>query len=128
MKLVTAPASALREGPIAATAFASVALLLVSVPLTFRTGVLLLVAPLTEELVFRAGIHECLLRRLHSPKVANALVALGFVFGHVVVRGNLTAIAVALPALLIGAVYERWRMVWPCVVLHAAMNVIWLAA
>lgn len=106
-----------------------VALLIVvfSVPLTLRVWMLLVLAPLTEELVFRAGLHEALLRRLPSKLAANALSALVFALVHVLARGDVAAIAVALPALLIGTVYARWRLLWPCVLLHAAMNAIWLA-
>jgi len=32
-----------------------------------------------------------------------------------------------LPALLIGAVYNRWRQLRWCVLLHAGMNAVWLA-
>ena len=92
-----------------------------------HTALLLVLAPLLEELVFRAGLHESLLRRLRSPLVANALTALVFALAHVLVRGEGAAFAVVLPALLIGIVYQRWRRVWPCVLLHAAMNAIWLA-
>ena len=91
-----------------------------------HTALLLVLAPVLEELVFRAGLHESLLRRLRAPWVANALTALVFALAHVLVRGETAAFAVALPALLIGIVYQRWRKVWPCVLLHAAMNAIWL--
>jgi membrane protease YdiL (CAAX protease family) len=92
-----------------------------------HTALLLVLAPLLEEVVFRAGLHENLLRRLRSPLVANALTALAFALAHVLVRGEAAAFAVALPALLIGLVYQRWRKIWPCVLLHAAMNAVWLA-
>ena len=92
-----------------------------------HTALLLVLAPVLEELVFRAGLHESLLRRLCAPWVANALTALVFALAHVLVRGDPAAFAVALPALLIGIVYQRWRRLWPCVLLHAAMNAIWLA-
>jgi hypothetical protein len=91
-----------------------------------RVVVLLVLAPLAEEAVFRAGLHETLLRRLGSPWTANAVTALAFALAHALVRGDPAAIGVMLPALLIGAVYGRTRRLWPCVVLHAVMNAAWL--
>ena len=102
-------------------------LLMLSAPVPLRVWVLLVLAPITEELVVRAGLHEGLLRRLRSPLAANALTALVFALAHMLARGDAAAIVVAVPALLIGVVYERSRTVRPCVVLHAAMNAIWLA-
>ncbi|MEP6875294.1 MAG: JDVT-CTERM system glutamic-type intramembrane protease [Burkholderiales bacterium] len=109
------------------TAFIALGLLVLDLPLTLRAGVLIVLAPLTEELVFRAGLHESLLRGLRAPWVANTLTALVFALAHVLARGEAAAFGVALPALLVGIVYQRWRRVWPCVLLHAAMNAIWLA-
>ncbi len=92
-----------------------------------RVAVLLALAPLAEESIFRAGLHETLLRHGQARWLANALTALAFGAAHVALRGDPAALAVALPALLIGAVYERTRRLWHCVALHAAMNAIWLA-
>lgn len=93
-----------------------------------RLAVLLMVAPMAEEALFRVGLHEALLRRSTRPWLANAVTALAFALAHVLVRGDPAAFAVAAPALLIGAAYGRWRLLWPCVLLHAAMNAVWLAA
>lgn len=90
--------------------------------------VLLCAAPLLEEAVFRAGLHEALLRHGRGLLLANGLTALAFGTLHVVVRGDAAAFAVALPALAIGWTYGRWRRLRWCVALHAAMNAIWLAA
>lgn len=89
--------------------------------------VLLFAAPLLEEAVFRAGLHEALLRHGRGLLLANALTALLFGAAHVAVRGDAGAFAVALPALAIGLVYERTRRLRWCVLLHAAMNAVWLA-
>ena len=70
-------------------------------------------------------IHQ--LRSMRSPLLANSLTALAFGLAHVALRGDAAAFAVALPALAIGAVYERGRSLGVCVVLHAAMNALWLA-
>jgi membrane protease YdiL (CAAX protease family) len=91
-----------------------------------RLWVLLVLAPLAEEAVFRAGIQEVLLRRTVAPAVANLLTALLFGLAHALLRADAAALAVVLPALLIGAVYERGRRLRVCVALHAVMNALWL--
>lgn len=90
--------------------------------------VLLLAAPLLEEAVFRAGLHEALLRHGGAAWLANGLTALAFGAAHVAARGDAAALAVVAPALAIGWVYSRWRRLRWCVALHAAMNAAWLAA
>jgi membrane protease YdiL (CAAX protease family) len=92
-----------------------------------RMAILLVLAPLIEESAFRAGLQEALLLRWKTPLAANVMTALVFGLGHVVLRGDAAAFSVALPALLIGAAYGRWRRVRVCVVLHAGMNTLWLA-
>lgn len=91
-----------------------------------RVWVLVMLAPLLEESVFRAGVQEALLRRNWRPLTANGLTALAFALAHVAVRGEASAFAVVAPALLVGAVYGRWRRLRWCVALHAAMNALWL--
>jgi membrane protease YdiL (CAAX protease family) len=93
-----------------------------------RLVMLILVAPVLEEIVFRAGLHEALQRQWRQiPHLANAATALIFGASHMLVRGDPAAFAVVLPALLIGAVYERTGRLRHCILLHAAMNVGWLA-
>lgn len=93
-----------------------------------RLAVLLLLAPVLEEAVFRAGLQEALLRRWHGlPLPANAVTAAAFGLAHVIMRGEAAAFAVVLPALLIGAIYQRTRSVTACAAMHAAMNGLWLA-
>ena len=92
-----------------------------------RLAVLLLIAPLAEEAVFRAGLQEALLQRGISRLVANLLCASAFAMSHAAVRDDAAALAVVLPALLIGTVYQRWRRLSPCVLLHAALNAAWIA-
>jgi membrane protease YdiL (CAAX protease family) len=92
-----------------------------------RLVLLLVLAPLIEEVVFRAGLQEALLYRWHRvPGLANAATATVFGLAHALVRTDAAAVVVALPALLIGAVYQRTGRLRHCVVLHAAMNAIWL--
>jgi membrane protease YdiL (CAAX protease family) len=95
---------------------------------SWRLIMLLVLAPLLEETVFRAGLQEALLRRSRqSPLLANVLTAAAFGLAHAFARGDAAAFAVALPALLVGAVYGRRGRLRECVVLHAAMNAAWLA-
>lgn len=95
---------------------------------TWRQALLLLVvAPLLEETVFRAGAQEWLRRATRRPVAAIALTAALFGLAHVAVRGELAAALVFVPALAIGFVYERTGRLRDCVVLHAAMNALWLA-
>lgn len=90
--------------------------------------VLLVLAPLLEEAVFRAGLHEALLRRWagHPALWANLATAAAFALAHAAVRADALAWAVALPAVLIGLLYQRQRRLRTCVALHAAMNAAWL--
>jgi len=91
-----------------------------------RVAMLLLVAPLLEELVLRAGVHEALLRGAVDALAANLIAALVFGVVHVLLRGDPNAFGVALPALAIGWLYQHTRRLAPCVALHAAMNAAWL--
>jgi membrane protease YdiL (CAAX protease family) len=93
------------------------------------TVVLLVVlAPVLEEVVFRAGLQESLLRRGLAPVWTNVLCAAAFAVLHGLTRSWLLAAWVIPPALLLGALYARTRTLGAVVALHAAMNFIWLWA
>ena len=87
---------------------------------------LLVLSPILEEIIFRAGLQETLLRRAWSPRASTVVTALAFGAAHALVAGQLQALLTVLPALLLGGLYARGRRLWPCVALHAAMNAIWL--
>jgi membrane protease YdiL (CAAX protease family) len=87
---------------------------------------LLMLAPLVEEAIFRAGLQEAMLRHGRSPALSNGVTACAFALAHVVVRADAAAALVMLPALLIGIVYGARRRLRECVALHAAMNALWL--
>lgn len=87
---------------------------------------LLIAAPVLEELVFRAGLHEQLLRGGWRPGTANAATALAFAAAHLATRPGPAALATALPALAIGRLYGRRRRTAPCVAAHAACNALWI--
>lgn len=91
------------------------------------TAVLLLVAPLIEEALFRAGMQECLLRHRLSPWCANLTTALAFTLAHCVWRGvELVSVAVLIPALVLGWTYSRFRSLRLCIALHMLMNIVWV--
>ena len=92
---------------------------------------LVLVAPVLEETVFRAGLQEELLRnaRLRAAAgafSANVFAALAFAAAHLALQPGLLAGLTVLPALFIGAVYQRQRRLAPCIALHAFFNAVWL--
>ncbi len=92
---------------------------------------LLVIAPVLEEVVFRAGLQEQLLRRLQvqhaaAAFAANALTALAFAAAHLAVHASALAALTAVPALLIGDVYQQHRRLAPCIALHALFNTAWL--
>lgn len=94
---------------------------------------LLIFAPVAEELVFRSGLQEALLRRcgtpaMPAPWMANVVTALAFAAAHLALRAGPAAALTVVPALACGYVYERNRRVAPCIALHALFNLIWLLA
>ncbi len=88
--------------------------------------VLLLLAPIAEELIFRAGLQEALLRRGWGPVASSVLTACLFGALHALARSLTLGFAVLPASLLLSAVYLRWRRVAPCMVLHSALNLGWL--
>lgn len=94
-------------------------------PALLKPVVLLLLAPVAEEIVFRRGMQESLLARAPAA-VANGLTAMAFGAIHSLAHQSAAALAVALPALLIGTLYQRKRRLAPCVALHAGCNAVWL--
>jgi membrane protease YdiL (CAAX protease family) len=91
-----------------------------------RFAVLLVLAPVIEELLFRAGLQETLLRRGLRPLWANLATTLAFALLHGLTRSWPLAAAVLLPSLLLGQVYQGSRRLAPVVALHAAMNLFWV--
>ncbi|OYT99267.1 MAG: hypothetical protein CFE40_05200 [Burkholderiales bacterium PBB1] len=83
-------------------------------------------APVVEEVIFRLGLHQELLTRLRSAPMANAFTALAFAAAHGLSRGTPQSLLTLLPALAIGAIYQRSRRLAPAVALHAAFNTAWL--
>jgi len=105
----------------------------------FAWAVWLLWAPLVEEIVFRLGLHSWLHRRGGWsgrraaawgtwPSTSNLLVALAFGVAHGIWRADpMLGVAVVLPAVFLGHIYDRFDRLWPCVVIHALFNLFWVA-
>lgn len=94
----------------------------------WRALVLLLVAPVAEEIVFRAGVQDEMLRRGLAPWVANFGTGVAFTAAHLLLLGVQPQTAlVILPALLIGAAYNRTRSLRICMALHMSFNALWIA-
>ena len=136
MTLMATPAHAAPMRPRAASeAIAGLILLggLLAVSMApARWSALLLLAPVAEEVIFRAGLQETLLRHLgrrHAAgaRVANVVTSLAFAAAHLPLRPGAMSALTVLPALLIGWVYQRQRRLLPCVALHSVFNAIWLA-
>ncbi len=89
--------------------------------------VLVGLAPVLEELLFRAGLQESLLRRGLRPLAANLGATLAFALLHGMSRSWPLALAVVLPSLLLGRLYQSNRRLLPVVGLHAVMNLLWVA-
>jgi membrane protease YdiL (CAAX protease family) len=88
--------------------------------------VLLLAAPLAEEIIFRLGLQQALLDARLAPWQANVGTAVAFGSLHAVLQAWPGGLATALPSLLLGLVYQRTGRVSHCVLLHAALNGAWL--
>jgi membrane protease YdiL (CAAX protease family) len=88
--------------------------------------VLLLAAPLAEEIVFRLGLQQALLDARLAPMQANVGTAMAFGSLHALLQAWPGGLATALPSLLLGRVYQCTGRVSHCVLLHAALNGAWL--
>jgi membrane protease YdiL (CAAX protease family) len=92
-----------------------------------RCLLLLVFAPATEEIVFRAGLQHWLLARGGTAaRYSVVIVALIFASAHFIREPSWVAAGTVLPALAIGVVYLRLRSVAACSVLHSACNAVWM--
>ena len=84
--------------------------------------------PLAEELIFRGFLQGQLLDRTWGRRsvaglsCANGLTTLLFVLGHFWQHPPLWALAVAVPSLMFGYMRDRYRSVYPAVMLHIVYN------
>lgn len=88
------------------------------------------VAPAVEEVLFRGGLQEWLLRRdaraLGPLSYANILASLAFAAAHLASHPPVWAGAVVLPSLLFGRFYERSRHLGAPIVVHMLYNACFL--
>jgi membrane protease YdiL (CAAX protease family) len=92
-------------------------------------AVLLVWAPVVEEVLLRLGLQERLLDRWAWTAVqANAAVALLSGVSHALLRGEAWLLLTALPAWLIGWQFTRSRKLVHCVLMHASFNGLWIVA
>lgn len=78
-----------------------------------------LLAPLTEESVFRGAIERTLLEKGFKPWIAILVAAAYFVIAHFNLAQGTTALIIGV---CMGWVYYRTRSVWPCIFMHALNN------
>lgn len=114
-------------------------LLAVCTPLTFAPHlpalsaalVMIAMAPVLEEIVFRAGLQDSLAavlpQRLGALSLANVVTAAGFALIHLWQHPPAWALATALPALVFGGLYERHRNLYAPIGLHAVYNAAYLS-
>ncbi len=80
----------------------------------------LVVAPIAEEALFRGVVYPLLRRR-----VGVAVSALVSSVAFAVLHGNPVQFVLALPlGIVLALMYERGRKLWPCIVGHAAVNLV----
>jgi membrane protease YdiL (CAAX protease family) len=83
---------------------------------------LLVLSPVLEELVLRAGLQEWLIRRLPAARVLPVLVSAA-AFGLLHWRSGWPhALAVTVPGLALALLYQRTRSWCWCACVHSAMN------
>ncbi len=93
---------------------------------TLVYGVLLY--PALEEIVFRGFMQAMLLERAAMQKrigpvsLANLATSVVFAASHLINQSATQAALVLFPSLVFGYVYERYRHVLPCILLHGFYN------
>lgn len=91
----------------------------------------LLLSPLWEEIAFRGVLLEWLGRRMRGGfhlwraniTYANITVASAFAATHLLSQPPLNAIAIVIPAVIFGMVYEKYGSIVLCVVVHMSYNI-----
>jgi membrane protease YdiL (CAAX protease family) len=96
-------------------------------PATKQALLLLLWAPLVEELIFRWGLQEALMRAWPRRHGWVALVcAVLFAVAHAATHGAAWLPLYLVPGLALAALYAVRRNLTLCVLAHAAMNGVYL--
>ncbi len=92
---------------------------------------LLLVSPVWEEIAFRGVLLEWLRRRMRGVlplsggyiSYANMLTAVMFAAMHLLTQPPLAAASILVPGIIFGMVYERYRIVVLCIIVHMSYNI-----
>jgi membrane protease YdiL (CAAX protease family) len=87
---------------------------------------LLLWGPIVEELIFRAGLQQWLSRKWRSKLWANVVSSCVFSLLHSLTTGQLIALWVFVPSILLGAFYSKSQSVILTIFLHAFFNLIYV--
>lgn len=83
---------------------------------------------LAEEVLFRGMFQDwlrgrpCFLRRVGPVTKANIVASLCFMAVHFVVQPPLWAVAVFIPSLIFGWIWDRHRRILPCTLVHFTYN------
>ena len=97
-----------------------------------RFGLLVLVFPVLEEIVFRGLILEWLGRflpqRLGILSLANLLTSLVFAAMHLIYQSFFWSFLIVFPSLIFGLSKERYQTLWAPILLHSWYNLgfVWL--
>ena len=100
-------------------------------PLVLISWKKLLVISFVEELVFRFFLQECLNQifkqktLLRSITAANLLTSIGFSLLHLFSHPLLWSLLVIFPSLLFGWIWDRYKNVIPCWILHFSYNLLY---
>ena len=91
-----------------------------------RIGMLLVISPVLEEIVFRGLLQEWLSKRfaqrLGCLSLANVLTSLAFAALHLFHQSLLWSALIFFPSLVFGFSKERYQTLWAPIVLHAWYN------
>jgi uncharacterized protein len=87
---------------------------------------LLLWGPVVEELVFRAGLQKLLMRKVEHSFVAIGITSVVFSLMHYGLSGNLESLAVFVPSVALGWVYQRTGSLLWTIALHIAFNLMFV--
>ncbi|MBF0192468.1 MAG: JDVT-CTERM system CAAX-type protease [Magnetococcales bacterium] len=96
----------------------------------YHLFIILILYPLLEELTFRGLIqtlildHRIFRKDLFSISLANLIASLLFVLAHYLARGDPIVATVFVPSLVFGYLVERYRRLYPSIIMHSLYNTI----
>jgi uncharacterized protein len=87
---------------------------------------LLFWGPIVEEIVFRAGLQRRLMGYFHNAWMANGITSVAFALIHYLLAGNLANLAVFIPSLAFGWLYQQTGKLHWAIALHVGFNLLFL--